>query len=281
MKTSTLLFSSFLSFIFITAQSQYSFEVTKTGKGQPILLFPGFACTADVFDDLIPELQKNYEVHAFTYAGFGDVPSISFPWLPQIKEEIEQYVIQQHLKDPIIIGHSMGGTLGLWLTANSDKYSHLIVIDALPAMGALMIPDFNPDALQYDNPHSQQILAMDKPAFAEMADQSAAFMTSNLQKQKVISHWIKSSDRQTYVNGYTDLLKLDLRDSLKKITTPVTILAATQPYGKEQAEITYKKQYKNLKQYKLIFAEGSRHFIMFDRPDWLKEQINTVMKENE
>lgn len=281
MKTSTLLLSLFLSIIFISTQAQNSFEVTKTGKGQPILLFPGFACTADVFEDLIPELQKNYEVHAFTYAGFGGVPPISFPWLPQIKEDIEQYIIQQHLKDPIIIGHSMGGTLGLWLTVNSDKYSQLIVIDSLPAMGALMIPDFNPNALHYDNPHSQQILAMDEQAFADMANQSAAFMTSNVQKQKVISHWIKTSDRQTYVNGYTDLLKLDLRDSLEKITTPVTILAATQPYGKEQAEITYKQQYKNLKQYALIFAAGSRHFIMFDQPDWLKEQINTVLKENE
>ncbi len=270
-----LLVSGFTSF------GQNSFGIEKTGKGQPILLFPGFACTSDVFDNLKDELSKNYEVHAFTFAGFGDVPPISFPWLPQIKTDIENYIKTNNLKNPIIIGHSLGGTLGLWILSDSDAYSKLIVIDALPAMGALMMADYNSETIVYDNPYNDQVLAMDDESFRNMALQSATYMTSNTEKQQVIANWIIKSDRKTYVYGYTDLLKLDLRESLGDITTPVYILAATEPYGKQAAETNYRKQYENLKDYSLKFAEGSGHFIMYDQPEWLKIQIQTVLKSNE
>ncbi|HLW31361.1 MAG TPA: hypothetical protein VKX40_03795, partial [Aequorivita sp.] len=170
---------------------------------------------------------------------------------------------------------------GLWLASESDIYSKLIVIDALPAMGDLMMQDYNSDSVVYNNPYNNQVLAMNEEAFGKMAIQSATYMTSNTGKQKVIADWIIASDRKTYVYGYTDLLKLDLRDSLSHIKTPVFIMGATEPYGKEAAESNYRKQYKNLKDYSLKFAEGSGHFIMFDSPEWLQDQIQTALKDNE
>lgn len=265
----------------ITASAQPSFEVVKTGQGQPVLLLPGFACTSEVFNGLKEKLAKNHEVHAFTFAGFGSVPPIGFPWLPKIKDGIENYVNENHISRPIIIGHSLGGTLGLWLASDSDRFSKLIIIDALPAMGALMMPEYNSETIVYDTPYNKQILEMDENAFAAMALQSATYMTSNSEKQQVIADWIKASDRETYVYGYTDLLKLDLRESLKKIEIPVYILAATEPYGRVAVETTYTEQYKNLKDYSLKFAEGSGHFIMYDQPEWLLNEIQTALKNNE
>ena len=270
-----------LMVIIIPASAQNSFEVVKSGKGQPILLLPGFACTSEVYNGLTEEIAKNYEVHAFTFAGFGGLPPIGIPWLPKIKEDIEEYVKENNLRKPTIIGHSLGGTLGLWLGADSDLFSRLVIIDALPAMGALMMPDYNSESIVYDTPYSQQILTMDNDAFAAMAVQSASYMTSNIEKQQVIADWIKASNRETYVYGYTDLLKLDLRQSLKNIKIPVHILAATEPYGLVAAEATYKEQYKNLKDYSLKFAEGSGHFIMYDQPQWLQSEIQTALKNNE
>lgn len=281
MKKTNLIFSLFLLLLVFNTSAQNSFQVEKTGKGQPILLFPGFACTHEVFDAIKEELSKNYELHAFTFAGFGGVPPISFPWLPQIKTDIEKYVKENNLKNPIIIGHSLGGTLGLWLTSESSEYSNLIVIDALPAMGALMMADYSSDAIVYDNPQNAQMLSMDKEAFANMATQYATFMTTNVEKQQTIADWMVASDRETYVYGYTDLLKLDLREALSKIKTPVHILGATHPYGKEAAEANYRKQYEKLQNYSLKFADGSGHFIMYDQPQWLMDQIQTALQTNE
>lgn len=281
MKTTNLLLSFLLLITVCNATAQNSFAVEKTGHGQPILIFPGFACTDEVFDGIKKDLSEDYEVHAFTFAGFGGISPIALPWLPKIKVDIEKYIKEKNLKNAIIIGHSMGGTLGLWLASDSSSYTKVILIDALPAMGALMMPDFDSEAIVYDNPYANEVLAMDEAAFHKLANQSAGYMTSNMDKQKIIADWIFSSDRKTYVYGYTELLKLDLREALSTITTPVHILAATEPYGQEIAEINYKKQYKNLQNYNLKFAEGAGHFIMYDKPEWLLKQILIALKSDE
>ncbi|CAM4281817.1 alpha/beta fold hydrolase [Gillisia hiemivivida] len=259
-------------------QSQEAFQVEVSGTGQPVLLFPGFTSTGEVFNNISETLAKNHEVHTFTFAGFGGVAAIEKPWFPKIKKAVETYISENDLKNPIVIGHSMGGTLGLWLAADHPKlFSKLIIIDALPAMGALMIPNYNSDNMVYDNPYNQQMLEMNDEGFEKMATQMATSMSNNKEKHQQLKDWIIETDRKTYVYGYTDLLKLDLREDLSKIETPVVLLGATYPYGKEVAEKNYKDQYENLKNYSLRFAEGSGHFIMYDAPIWFAEQIKSEL----
>ena len=173
----------------------------------------------------------------------------------------------------------MGGTLGLWLASdNPDLFSKLIIIDALPAMGALMIPDYDSQNIQYDTPYNQKMLTMDDAAFETMATQMAAEMTQNTEKRQQLTDWIIKADRETFVYGYTDLLKLDLRSALSKIKIPVTILVATEPYGQDMVEKNYGEQYQNLDDYSVCIAEGSSHFIMYDKPDWFLSQIKSALK---
>ncbi|WP_394974378.1 alpha/beta fold hydrolase [uncultured Croceitalea sp.] len=267
-------------FLSISVNSQNKvFEVNVIGKGNPILLFPGFTCTGEVWKDLVTEISKTNECHVFTFAGFGDVAAIEKPWLPKIKEAIIDYVEQQNLNNPIIIGHSLGGALGLWLaTDENHPYSKLIVVDALPSTGALMMPNFNSENIAYESPWNNQLLGMNEVSFEKMASQMAAGMTLNTKKQQQITDWIIQADRETYVYGYTDLLKLDLREDIAKIEIPVKVLGATHPYGLEMAKATYEKQYKNLKGYEIEFAEGSAHFIMYDKPEWFLEKIVAALK---
>ncbi len=251
-----------------------AFEVAVVGKGQPVLLFPGFACTGEVWNDLVDELSKTHECHIFTFAGFGGVAPIEKPWLSKIKSSVQAYVEQQRLEDAIIIGHSLGGALGLWLTTEENHpYSKLIVVDALPSTGALMIPNYKSEDLVYDSPWNNQMLAMDDEAFEKMAQQMAMSMTQNTEKQSQIKAWMQVADRETYVYGYTDLLKLDLRDAIAEIKIPVVILAATHPYGLEAAKMTYEGQYSKLESYVIEYAEGASHFIMYDAPEWFHSTV--------
>jgi pimeloyl-ACP methyl ester carboxylesterase len=262
---------------YINAQD-HPFEVHVKGTGQPILLFPGFTCTADVWEDTVTELSKNYECHVFTFAGFGDVAPIEKPWFPKIKTGVEAYVKELNLKKPIIVGHSLGGTLGLWLATETEHpFSKIIVVDALPSPGALMMPNFNSEALVYESPWNKQMLAMDNASFAVMAAQMATGMSMNKAKQGQIKDWILQADRETYVYGYTDLLKLDLREDIGKINIPVIILAAAQPYGLEMVKSTYVKQYKKLQNYEIEFAADAAHFIMYDSPIWFQEKLITSL----
>ncbi|MGB7395293.1 MAG: alpha/beta hydrolase [Pricia sp.] len=270
--------SALLLLIFALSASAQNgpFEVTVEGNGQPILFFPGFASTGEVWDATVAKLSQNYECHIFTFAGFGGVAPVEKPWLPKIKKGIEDYVREQKLENPMIIGHSLGGSLALWLASEENHpYSKLILVDALASTGALMIPDFKSENMVYDNPYSQQMLAMNDEEFQKTVTQMASGMTLNEEKRADIIRDMLQADRETFVHGYTDLLKLDLREDVARIEIPVTILAATHPYGKEMVEKTITEQFKNLEDYKVEYAENSAHFIMYDRPEWLLEAIKT------
>ncbi|WP_298893527.1 alpha/beta hydrolase [uncultured Psychroserpens sp.] len=281
MKTFKIIVLLTISIFSITLEAQNkSFDVKVEGKGEPILLFPGFTCTGDVWKDTVKELSKTNECHVFTFAGFGDVPAIEKPWLTKIKEGVNNYIAKNKLQKATIVGHSMGGTLGLWLaTDQSSKFKKIIVVDALPSAGALMIPNFNSETISYDNPYNQRVLDMDANSFEVMASQMAGGMSLNKEKHALIKEWIIKADRKTYVYGYTDLLKLDLRTSIAKISIPVVVLAATQPYGENVVKKTYEEQYKNLKGYSIKYAKESAHFIMFDQPKWLLKAIHEELQE--
>jgi pimeloyl-ACP methyl ester carboxylesterase len=103
-------------------------------------------------------------------------------------------------------------------------------------------------------------------------------MTTVAEKQELIKSWMLQADRKTYVYGYTDLLKLDLRPALALIKVPVLILGAPFP-TKEMVLPNYEKQYANLGNKKLEIAPAGRHFIMFDQPEWMYAQINSFIKK--
>ncbi len=279
MKNVILLFVSFVFSLSIYAKNEgQPVYVEITGKGKPIILIPGFTVPGDIWNPLVRELEKNYECHIVTLAGFGEKEPIEFPWLPKINESLKNYILKNELQNTTIIGHSLGGTIATWLAAQNDlKLSKIILIDSLPASGALIIPNFNPENLMYESPYNNQQLAMDNVAFEQTAIAMSKSMSLKKSAQEKIKNWILESDRKTYVYGYTDYLKLDLRENLKNISIPVTIIAASKPYGEEMVKQTYKNQYANLKNYNFIIAKDSAHFIMLDKPDWFLKQIQTIL----
>lgn len=261
-------------FVCITIQGQKAFEVKVTGKGQPVLFLPGFACTGELWENTVQQLSNQYECHVFTFAGFGKVPAIDTPWLPVIKEQILSYVRDKKLKNAIVVGHSLGGTLGLWLASSSTLFKKIIAVDALPSTGALMVPNFNPATMVYNNPYSNQMLKIDSIAFLNMAKQMAGGMMLKQEYVPQVVNWMVQSDRKTYVYGYIDLLKLDLREEVAKIKIPVVVLAATHP-NKVMIQKTYDTQYAKLPNKHFEYADQSAHFVMYDQPEWFIRQLKT------
>lgn len=272
----------FLLTIYSTAvlsqESNTAIDVKISGQGKPVLFIPGFTVPGEVWHTTVENLKKDYECHVITLAGFGGKQPIEFPWLPKVNEAIKDYIIKNKLQNATIIGHSLGGTIATWLASQDDlTLSKIIVVDALPATGALMFPNFNPDDLAYESPYNNQQLAMSDTEFEQLSKNMSKGMSLKAKAQEQIKNWIIESDRKTYVFGYTDYLKLDLRENLKNISIPVKILAADLPYGKSVITETYKKQYANLSNYDLVIAENSAHFIMLDKPQWFINQIQNIL----
>ena len=89
-------------------------------------------------------------------------------------------------------------------------------------------------------------------------------------------NYILQSDRKTYVYGYTELLKLDLRNKLANIKAETLVLGADFP-SKEMTLPNFEAQFSQLENKEIKIASGSKHFIMFDQPEWFYQEVNNFL----
>lgn len=261
-----------------TTFGQEAIKVEKNGKGDPIIYLPGFTTPGSIWDETIRNLDGDYTHYRISYAGFNGLAPIEMPWYSQVKEALISTIEKEKLKKITLIGHSMGGSLAMDLAAKlGDQVQSVILIESIPCMREVMMPGVPASSLAYDSPYNNQMLTMSATDFANMSKGMAMNMTDSPAGIDSLTQWAIDADRETYVYGYTDLLKLDQRDQLEEIDAAVLILGGTFP-SRELVEPNYQSQYANLKNKQISFANDSKHFIMFDQPEWLYEQINTFLK---
>jgi pimeloyl-ACP methyl ester carboxylesterase len=260
--------------ISISFGQEKAIKVEVIGKGNPVLFLPGFITPGSVWKETVKNLTTKNESHLFSYAGFNGIAPIKMPWYANVKEAIFKYIEEKDLKNIRIIGHSMGGNLAVDIASKFPKrVKKMIIVDALACMREVMMPGVAANNLQYKSPYNDNLLKMSDTQFKDVATNMAGFMTLKKEKATILTKWILKADRKTYVYGYTDLLKLDLRDKLSAIKTKTLILGAT-------AKPVFEKQYTKLSNKTIEMASNSKHFIMFDQPTWFYTKVNTFL-ENE
>jgi pimeloyl-ACP methyl ester carboxylesterase len=266
--------------ISISFGQEKAIKVEVIGEGDPVLFLPGFITPGSVWKETLQNLTIKNESHLFSYAGFNGIDPIEMPWYENVKNAIFSYIEKKDLKDIHIIGHSMGGNLAVDIAARFPKrVKKMIIVDALTCMREVMMPGVAASNLQYESPYNKNLLNMKADQFRGMASNMAGFMTLKKEKVAVLTKWILEADRKTYVYGYTDLLKLDLREKLSAIKTKTLIIGASFP-NVAIAKANFVKQYANLSNKTIEMASNSKHFIMFDQPTWFYTKVNTFL-ENE
>jgi len=270
----------FYLFVLLLANAQNPAIYTEvSGEGEVVLLLPGFTSPGAVWDATIENFEKQYQSIKVSYAGFNGLPAIEMPWYETIKNELIAYIEESKFDKVKIIGHSMGGTLALDIAAAiPDKISALVIVDALPCMRAVMMPGVPAEALQYESPYNQQVLNQTDSARKAMAFMMSSNMTLDEEKVAQLVEWNLAADLTTYVYGYTDLLKTDLRPVLSTIRSKTLVLAAPFP-TKALVEQNLTAQFANLETKQIIIASNSRHFIMFDQPEWFYGQVNSFFNK--
>ncbi|MDN3675028.1 alpha/beta hydrolase [Flavobacterium branchiarum] len=271
-----LLFSAVCLNAFAQTKS-YPFEVIKSGKGkQTILFIPGFASSGEVWDDTKAYFENDFTCYTFTMAGFAGVkpqPNASFKnW----EDAIASYIKDHKIEKPIIIGHSMGGGLALAIAADyPDLIDKIVVVDALPCMGALMDPSFkskeNNDCTEIVN----QMTNMSEKQFYENQKNYLPKLSQNTSKHDLLLSWSMKSDRKTFGEMFCDFSNTDLRDKIATIKCPSLILLESYFVNLKPA---IEAQYKNLKQANLQYANKGLHFIMYDDKDFYFSQLKNFIK---
>jgi N-formylmaleamate deformylase len=281
MKKVFTLILAFFTIATVFAQHK-AFQVQVMGKGKPILLIPGYSCSGEVWKETVDHLKDRYECHVLTIAGFAGVPAINTPILQTVKGEIISYVKQNKLKRPILMGHSLGAFLSLWISSEAPGlFGKVICVDGVPfisAMGDTTVTAESMKSSPYLNP--EQVVKNFESLPAEgFIDRTALAMRAQVDdslRARQIATWQFNSDRRTLGLSLVEMSTTDLREQIAIIKQPVLVLGSI--YNtKENSQRILSGQYSRLRN-KTIRIADSKHFIMYDQPQWFYAEIEAFLK---
>ncbi len=246
-----------------------AFAVKVAGTGRPVILIPGLACGGDVWDGTVAHLGGKVQTHVVTLAGFAGQPAIPPPFLSTVHDQLVEYIKANKLVHPIVIGHSLGGVMALWLAETDPDVAAVIDVDGLPFLAATADEAVTVDKAKAGATQmQQQITAMPAGALPKMMRQ---FMTSMITKPADLDRVmvdVEKSDPTTIGQAFYDLFTLDLRPQLAMIKVPLLIVAAGD--NGEHSDMTpalWHKQIDAIPHVDLQVVPGAKHFVMLDAPD--------------
>jgi len=259
-----------------------AFKVDITGTGAPIILIPGLASSGEVWDGTVARYcgAGKYQCHVVTLAGFAGVPAIQGPLLPAAGQQLSGYIAANKLDRPVVIGHSLGGFIGMKLAADHpEQVGRLIIVDTLPALGATQMPSATATQLKdMAEGMRKHMLTQDAAEFGAGQLRSLRGMISKQEDIDRVIGWGQRSDRGTVINAMADMIGDDLRQDVGRIKSPTLVLGswiAYKDYGSKPIfEQLYKAQYRQLAGVKVELADTARHFIMYDDPAWMYDRID-------
>ena len=267
-----------------SAHAATPFEVRVTGSGPDVLLIPGLASSGAVWDDTVKQLCTSHRCHVFTLAGFAGVPAQPGPLLDDVDTALAAYIEQQHLKAPVVVGHSLGGFVALRLAiAHPADVGKLVIVDSLPALGAVRMDSLTPQQLRDFAPQMRtQMLAQDPAAYAAGQAQTIATLVTAPADVARVQAWGKASDRVTVIDAMADMLGEDLRPRLSAIKAPTLVMGSWIAYKDsstlEQTRAVYERQYRTLAGVQVAMSPAGRHFIMLDDPVWFEQTLEAFVR---
>lgn len=260
-------------------------SVATEGKGSDVVLIHGLGSSPRVWRELIAA-QPNHRYHLVQIAGFAGRPiggnadgAVAAP----VAEEVVRYIAANRLGKPAVIGHSMGGTIGLMMTArHPESVSKLMVVDMVPFLGALFGPPGT--TAQSVKPMADGWLATSRAAEpAARRARAEASLNGMIDTVAMRPGALKdsvSSDQDVSARSMHELIVTDLTPELAHITVPTTVLYITPKapgLTEEKIDALYQMAYTPLNGVKLKRIPASAHFIMWDQPAVFQAEVKSFL----
>lgn len=268
------------------AHAEDRMTVTVTGKGPDVVLIPGLASSAAVWDGAVKQLSTSHRVHVVQVAGFAGAPvagNAEGPVVEPLVEAVDAYIKANHLKSPAVIGHSMGGFTGLLLAQrHPEDVGRLMIVDSLPFFSLLFSPTVTAESVRPQAAAMRDAtIAMSPEAFASQQAMAAPRYVKSPEGQALMLTWSKASSQSVVGRAMYDLLTTDARAGLSGVKAPTTLLYPFDPALGAPAttiEKIYADAYSGLPGVTLKRVDDSRHFIMLDQPKAFAEAVETFLK---
>lgn len=249
-------------------QDRFSDQIV--GTGPDLILIPGLASSRDTWKATAERLKAHYRVHLIQVAGFAGEPArgnAKGEVVVPTAEAIDAYLVEKKLTPAVVVGHSLGGTMTLYLAEHHpDHLKKAMLVDALPYFATLMNPAATIETMK---PMADKVRSATEKMTPQQSEMMMRSMATALADIDTIKAWGAASDKGTVANATADDLMLDLRPGLATITTPIALLHPDYSAMGAPAGVTdqmYRAAYAAAPTVKVIEIAPSLHFIMFDQP---------------
>ena len=261
--------------------------------GRPVILIPGLAGGPWVWQQVIASLEKDHVVYAITLAGFDGmpVPPDGGNLFDRADASLLQLIQQQKIDKPVLVGHSLGGTLALRFAGeHAGLLAGVVAVDGLPIFPGM------------DRVSAEQRVAMAanvrKQTEAATPEQFKAQQLDYMQKIGVIDPQLATryaalnerSNPQAVAEYMAEDLASDLRPGLKNANVPILEIS---PYNapdfsrppmvmtEQQKADYYQSLLVNAPNAKVVSISPSRHFAMLDQPAKFQHVLDDFLKTSE
>lgn len=262
------------------------FSVVVEGSGPDVILIPGLASPRAVWDGARKSLGGKYRLHLVQLAGFGGTaPGVnaSGAILDPTVEELHRYIVANTPAAPAVVGHSMGGLMGMMLAkAHPTSVGRLMIVDALPFIGTLFVPGATVATIRPVATMMRNImLASAGTAKGPRQAMAVPFMSITPAGADQVTTWSSQADPSLSARAMYEVMTTDVRPTLPAIRTPMTVLYpySSKSLSAERAKTIYEPAYRGAPNARLVAVPESFHFIMLDQPDLFAVALRNFLTE--
>jgi len=255
----------------------------KAGAGPDLVLFHTLRTQLDIYENMIPELQKHFTVYAVDYPGHGwsDIPNIDYD-PDQFYDWAEKFLDKIDVQDATIVGTSIGGTIVLELASRQNpRVAKVISInpyDYPPSLTAGLKGSSVFAQVLFtatDFPFIGETFMRLRNPFVERSLFEGGVADPSSLSDELFTEFSSVGNRPGHYQAFISLLRerdqfQDARKNYSKIRVPVLLVFGDQDWSTQDERIRTRDLIPGVR---MVVVKDGGHFLSLDQPEPLQDLI--------
>ena len=263
-------------------------KATRGGDhGTPIVFIPGLSSGAWAWQPMADRFAKDHVVYVVTLAGFDDMSPAGPKPFAAAEAALVRLIEQQKIDHPVLVGHSLGGTMATHLAqSHPDLISGVVALDGLPVFPRS--EDLPADQRAAYAARVKSSLPRERAVYAKSQESYMASPGGVIDPAvgRRLAALSGRSDPASVAAYLEDDLVADFRPGLSRIKVPVLLIVpyrledyanSPMPFTETDKRNYYAGLMKGTPNLKVVSVSPARHFAMFDQPDKVEDAIRKFL----
>jgi len=248
-----------------------SFRWDGSTDAPTLVLSHGLGLSMAMWEPQVARLAASFRVLRYDHRGHGSSPVPPGPYaIADFGRDLLRLLDRLELERVAFCGLSLGGMVGMWLSANaSDRIDRLIA-----CCTAARMPHPEDYAARAHRVRRNGILPIADVVVRRWFTPS--FFSSRSETVGRIQSILLSTDREGYAATCDALASMDLRDELQRIVAPTLVVAGSQDQATPVAQA--QEIAGRIGGARLVVLEGAPHLANVEQPDRLSALIVDEMR---